>query len=109
MREEGNNDVTIFRSSHYLYVGAGPVFVKMRVCQLQYFLIFFQIVCRDFPSIENLARQQLIQSGRPSKLFSLNRDIAIGIYEHCGISHLERVPVFSDGASGWRDMAKCTD
>jgi len=109
MWEEGSNDVTIFRSSRYLYVGAGPVDSQMSFGQLQYFLIFFQIVCRDFPPIHSLARQQFPQSCRPSKLFSLNRDIAIGIYEHCGISHLERVPVFSDGASGWRDMAKCTD
>jgi len=96
MREEGSNDVTIFGSSRYLYVGAGPVVGQMRVSQLQYFLIFFQNVCRDFPSINTLARPQLPQSGRPSKFFSPNRDIAIGIYEHCGIAYLERLTVFSD-------------
>ena len=49
----------------------------MSVSQLQYILIFFQIFCRDFTSIHTLARQQLPQSGRPSKFFSLNRDIGI--------------------------------
>ena len=68
----------------------------MSVSQLQYYLIFFQTVCRDFPSIHTLARQQLPQSSRPTKFFSPNRDIAIGIYEHCGIAYLERVTVFSD-------------
>jgi len=95
MREEGSNEVTIFRSSRYLYVGAG----QMSFSQLQYFLIFFQIVCRDFPSIHTLARQQLPQSGNPSKFFSPNRDIAIGIYEHRGIAYLERFTVFSDTVS----------
>ena len=96
MWEEGSNDVTIFRSSRYLYVGAGPVVGQMSVGQLQYFLIFFQIVCREFPPVHSLARQQFPQSCRPSEFFSLNSDVAIGIYEHCGITQLERVTVFSD-------------
>ena len=83
MREERSNDVTIFRSSRYLYVGARLVTCQMSVSQFQYFLIFFQIVCHDFLSIYTLARQQLLQSGRSSKFFSPNLDIAIGIYEHC--------------------------
>lgn len=99
MWEEGSNDVTIFRSSRYLYVGAGPVVGQMSVGQLQYFLIFFQIVCRDIPPVHSLARQQFPQSCRPSEFFSLNSDVAIGIYEHCGITHLERVTVFSDTVS----------
>jgi len=94
MREKGSNDVTIFRSSRYLYVGAGPIVGQMSVIQVQYFLIFFQIVCRDFPSNHTLACQQLPQSGHPSKFFSPKRDIPIGIYEHCGITYLERVTVF---------------
>ena len=97
MREEGSNDVTIFSSLRYLYVGAGLVAGEMNVIELHYFLIFFQIVCRDLRSIHTLARQQLPLSGRPSKFFSPNRDI--GIYEHCGIAHLERVTVFSDNVS----------
>jgi len=39
------------------------------------------------------------QSGRPSKFIFPNRDIAIGIYEHCGIAYLERVTDFSDSIS----------
>jgi len=99
MWEEWSNDVTIFRSSRYLYVGAGPVVSQMSVGQLQYFLIFFRIVCRDFPPIHSLARQQFPQSCRPSELFSRNSNVAIGIYEHCAITHLERVTVFSDTVS----------
>jgi len=99
MRLEGSNDVKIFKSSRYLYVGAGPVVGQRLVRQLQYFLIFFQTVCRDFPSIHTLARQQLPQSSRPTKFFSPNRDIAIGIYEHCGIAYLERVTIVSDTVS----------
>ena len=99
MWEEGSYDVAIFRSSRYLYVGARPVVSQMSVGQLQYFLIFFQIVCRDFPPIHSLARQQFPQSSRPSKFFSLYSDVAIGIYEHCGVTHLERVTVFSDNVS----------
>jgi len=71
----------------------------MSVSQFQYFLIIFQIVCRDFPSIHSLARQQFPQSGRLPKFFSPNRDIAIGIYEHYGITYLERVTVFSGTVS----------
>jgi len=99
MREEGRNDVTIFTSSRNLYVGAGLVVGQMSVSQLQYFLIFFQIICRDFTSIHPLARQQLTKFGRPSKFVSLNRDIAFDIYEHCEIAYLERVTVFSNTAS----------
>ena len=39
--EEGSNDVTIFRFSRYLHVGAGLVVGQMSVSQDQYFLIFF--------------------------------------------------------------------
>jgi len=99
MREEGSNDVTIFISSRYVYVGAGLVAGQMSLSQLQYFLIFFQIVCRDFPSIHSLARQQLPKSARSSKFFSLSRDFAIDIYEHCGIAYFELVTVFSDTLS----------
>ena len=40
MREEGSNDVTIFKSSRYLYVGAGLVVCQMSVNHVQYLLIF---------------------------------------------------------------------
>jgi len=82
-----------------MYIGAGLVVCQMSVRRLQYFRIFFQIVCRDFPSIHTLAGQQLPQSGRPSKLFYLNPDIDMGIYEHCGIAYLERVTAFSYAVS----------
>jgi len=99
MREEGINDVTIFRSSRYLYVGAGLEVGQTSVSQIRSFLIFSQIVCRDFPSIHTLARQQFTQNGRPSKLFFLNHDILIGIYEQCGISYIEYVTVLSGNVS----------
>jgi len=31
--------------------------------------------------------------------FSLKRDVAIGIYEHCGITHLKRVTIICDTVS----------
>jgi len=76
MREERSNDVTIFRSSRYLYVGAGLV-------------VFFKIVCREF------FRSSLLRVNS-SKFFSLNFDIAIGIYKHCAIAYLKRATVFCD-------------
>ena len=94
MRAEGINDVTIFRSSRYLYVGAGLVVCQMSVIQDQYFLTFFQIVCQYFISIHTLVRQELPQSGRTSKFFYLNSDIDIDIYKQCGIAYFEQVKSF---------------
>ena len=94
MRGKGSNDVTIFGSSRYLYVSAELVACKMNVRQLQYFLILFQIVVI-------FVRSALLRSHNPvvpQKFFSLNRDIAIGIYEHCGIAYLERL-TFPDTVS----------
>ena len=95
MREEESNDVAIFRFSCYLYVGARLVVCQMSVSQFQYFLIFSPSSVVIF-SIHTLTLQQLPQSVRPCKFFSLNSYTVIGNHKHCRIAYLERVTEFSD-------------
>ena len=68
---------------------------QVTVSQLQYFLICFEVVCRDYVSLYLPTRQQFPQSLRPSEMLPLHRDVAIFIHGQRGIAYHKRVPVFS--------------